>query len=636
MDSTPLPMEDQTASPGSNDAPDEPLPYRPNVWLLDTPMPAGTRVSGGAEPSILADRDGEFLWIGDTTGAYYSDDNGTSWNKMPNFLLPSVFVDGWALAQDDTGALYAAALIGPDIDVSRSTNGKTWASTTRAAAVSGTTDRPWLAAQGDGEVVLFYFDAPAVATGFFEHCARSTDKGATWIDRDPLAGSPQGGNAVFDDDGNFYYADDDGTAYRFQGSCLGGADVRTMFVGGLGANNMIQLATEGDALYSAAAKTDNTGIYLSGLRGFAGAPRSLTISPPVLQSNAFATLSVHNGQLAVAWYGSETPGDPSDSDFAGAFNVYLAIVDNFWSDEPSIRHLRLTEEPNHVGDICMSGIGCSTDSNADRDLLDYFMVDHDKWGGIHVAYGDDGSTSTRKVSYAHVPPMPLEPTGSGLTEPGVEGDAPPVASFTIQEHETKVKVDASSSLDPEGTTLQYVWDWGDGTTDTGVRAFHEYASFGAVSINLTVVDEAGNSAWNLQRLVVGDDAPYEPPMADWTFTPSDPTAGTPVYFSDLSHDSDGTIESWLWDFGDGSRSTESSPEHTYERPGTFSVRLLVTDDWRLTDQYVQRIVVEQSVEVEPTQDLPREKSPGPGTGLLLVALGASAAFVAAARRRLTP
>lgn len=46
-----------------------------------------------------------------------------------------------------------------------------------------------------------------------------------------------------------------------------------------------------------------------------------------------------------------------------------------------------------------------------------------------------------------------------------------------------------------------------------------------------------------------------------------------VNFTDRST---GNITSWLWNFGDGSGSTEQNPSHTYVNPGTYTVSLTVT------------------------------------------------------------
>ena len=56
---------------------------------------------------------------------------------------------------------------------------------------------------------------------------------------------------------------------------------------------------------------------------------------------------------------------------------------------------------------------------------------------------------------------------------------------------------------------------------------------------------------------------------------ADPTLGEvplKVRFADLSN---GDIQVWDWDFGDGGRSTEPYPEHTYTAPGKYTVSLRV-------------------------------------------------------------
>jgi PKD repeat protein len=54
--------------------------------------------------------------------------------------------------------------------------------------------------------------------------------------------------------------------------------------------------------------------------------------------------------------------------------------------------------------------------------------------------------------------------------------------------------------------------------------------------------------------------------------------GLTVDFTDQSADADGTIQSWSWDFGDGTTSTAQNPIHTYDADGTYTVSLEVTDD----------------------------------------------------------
>jgi PKD repeat protein len=54
-------------------------------------------------------------------------------------------------------------------------------------------------------------------------------------------------------------------------------------------------------------------------------------------------------------------------------------------------------------------------------------------------------------------------------------------------------------------------------------------------------------------------------------------------FTDASTDTDGSVVSWSWDFGDGNNSSLQNPSHTYLAAGSYSVTLTATDDGGLSD-----------------------------------------------------
>jgi alpha-tubulin suppressor-like RCC1 family protein len=62
-----------------------------------------------------------------------------------------------------------------------------------------------------------------------------------------------------------------------------------------------------------------------------------------------------------------------------------------------------------------------------------------------------------------------------------------------------------------------------------------------------------------------------------------------------SHDPDGTIASYAWDFGDGGTSTDPAPQHTYAADGTYSVTLTVTDNEGATGQAATSVTVSDQV-----------------------------------------
>ncbi|HQR67649.1 MAG TPA: PKD domain-containing protein [Thermoanaerobaculia bacterium] len=63
------------------------------------------------------------------------------------------------------------------------------------------------------------------------------------------------------------------------------------------------------------------------------------------------------------------------------------------------------------------------------------------------------------------------------------------------------------------------------------------------------------------------------PLADFTWFAASPKAGDRVQFTDAST---GSPTSWLWDFGDGTTSTERNPAHTFGQ-GTYPVSLTASN-----------------------------------------------------------
>ena len=114
-----------------------------------------------------------------------------------------------------------------------------------------------------------------------------------------------------------------------------------------------------------------------------------------------------------------------------------------------------------------------------------------------------------------------------------------------------------------------------GGAEFGSIAFDKTGEFGG---GLFVADSGSGKIYRIYEDSQEDDALNIPPVAE---------AGSD-YFVDIntaitfdgsgSYDSDGTIVSYAWDFGDGSTGTDISTTHSYSLPGDYTVTLTVTDN----------------------------------------------------------
>jgi len=89
----------------------------------------------------------------------------------------------------------------------------------------------------------------------------------------------------------------------------------------------------------------------------------------------------------------------------------------------------------------------------------------------------------------------------------------------------------------------------------------------------------------------------QPPQAKFSFSPTQPTVGQSVRFdASDSFDPDGTITDYIWDFGDSSTGLGKITTHSYNRSGSFTVTLTVTDDDGATDSISKPIT---AIEAKP-------------------------------------
>jgi len=132
------------------------------------------------------------------------------------------------------------------------------------------------------------------------------------------------------------------------------------------------------------------------------------------------------------------------------------------------------------------------------------------------------------------------------------------------------------TLDPEGDALQFIWNFGDGTSEKGVPVTHRYQSPGRYKASVIVESDSGlinNSA--IKRFTVKVN---HPPTAnagpDLLAAP-----GEKLYFdASKSTDPDGKVVRHYWDLGDGRKARGRKVRHAFSKPGLYTVNLRVEDN----------------------------------------------------------
>jgi len=213
----------------------------------------------------------------------------------------------------------------------------------------------------------------------------------------------------------------------------------------------------------------------------------------------------------------------------------------------------------------------------------YLQIDGVGTGDPTTGYSDYASLGQYTIS-GTVPAAGTNrpPTASATATPA-SGTAPLAVTFS-----------SAGSSDPDGTIASYSWSFGDGGKATGATVSHTYTTAGTYTATLVVTDNGGLTG-NATVTVTVSQAANKAPIAIVSATPTSGNAPLAVSFSSSgSHDPDGSISTYSWNFGDGGTATGSTVSHTYNAAGTYTARLTVTDNRGATGSATVTIRVTQA------------------------------------------
>ena len=124
-----------------------------------------------------------------------------------------------------------------------------------------------------------------------------------------------------------------------------------------------------------------------------------------------------------------------------------------------------------------------------------------------------------------------------------------------------------------GNITSYLWDFGDGSSGSGVSPSHVYYDEGTYKVSLAVINNYSAVDTAIISVVVSNQPPVVTPIGN-----IQTDLNTPVTLLALAYDVDGYISSYSWRFGDGGSSTSRNPSHAWTSDGPHTMSLNVTDD----------------------------------------------------------
>lgn len=167
----------------------------------------------------------------------------------------------------------------------------------------------------------------------------------------------------------------------------------------------------------------------------------------------------------------------------------------------------------------------------------------------------------------------------------IQGQAP-TADFSFNELCFGDSVSfVNSSIAPSGDSLiSFSWDFAGLTNDTIQNPFYAFPDTGNFLVELKVITDKGCEDTTAKLIDIK-------PLPQVDFSISGNCTESPLQFTNNSTISQGSLQTFNWDFGDGTQSSLQNPDHTYNSLGNFTVKLLVSSNQGCSDSLLRNFRV---------------------------------------------
>ncbi len=153
----------------------------------------------------------------------------------------------------------------------------------------------------------------------------------------------------------------------------------------------------------------------------------------------------------------------------------------------------------------------------------------------------------------------------------------PTANFTVNQSTGPAPL-AVSFTNASTSATSYLWSFRDGGTDSQASPNHTFGAAGNYEVFLVAIGTGGCRDTFFRTITVTGTV-TNPPVASFSVSGSNCVAPCAISFTNTSQNA----ATANWDFGDGSTSTENSPNHAFQTGGNFTVKLTVANAAGATD-----------------------------------------------------
>ncbi|MFA5771701.1 MAG: PKD domain-containing protein [Thermoplasmata archaeon] len=269
---------------------------------------------------------------------------------------------------------------------------------------------------------------------------------------------------------------------------------------------------------------------------------------------------------------------PVISVMVGGANINKGYVLNFSKNERIDLDASKSSDPDGQVATVSWNMGDGSTAKTGK-TLSYSYAADGNYSVVVKATDDKGGDTQFGFTIAIANKLPIAGVKAGDTDVNKND----VLKFSINEN---ITFDASNSTDLDGTIASISWNMGDGSAvETGQNVIHHaYSSEGSYPVIVKLTDDQGGENAFPFTIDIGNGPPVADIRVDSKSVSNDDTvkgitSNKNISFdASRSYDREGSVQSIMWEMGDGTQKSGQTVTHAYTNLSTYDVVVKLTDD----------------------------------------------------------